>query len=372
VEGRLPFKPPVTMLSYLPLAHSFERAVSILCLYTACPIHFVEDFLEIKEDIQTVRPVHMTTVPRLLEKVHAGLHQMASTTKGPRGALLSWALRLAESYDLRKGKGPFGHGLAERLVYRKIRENFGGLQFFTSGGAALSPEIQAFFNGIGIICGQGYGLTETSPVISFYTRDDLRPGSCGTCIPGVEAKIAEDGEILSRGPNIMKGYYKMPEETAEAIDEDGWFHTGDLGRIDEDGHIYVTGRKKQLFKLSTGKYIAPTPLEIGLCNSPLIEQAVIVGPGRKFCAALVTVDSAIVAKELGEVANIATDPKVQAHVQEIVSIVNTDKPQWEQIKKFHILDTPFTIASGELTPTLKVKQHVVYEKYSAQIDALYA
>jgi len=369
----LPFTPPITALSYLPLSHCFERIASIAYLYLGCPIYFVEDFLEIKDDIQTVRPHHMTTVPRLLEKVHAGLNQLAKSTKGLKGALLRWAMRLAEAYDVEAGKGPAGHGLAEKLVYKKIRENFGGnLRYFTSGGAALSPAIQAFFNGLGIMCGQGYGLTETSPVITCYTRDNIRPRSVGTCIRDVEVKIADDGEILARGPNIMQGYYKMPEKTAAVITKDGWFHTGDIGHLDSDGHLYITDRKKQLFKLSTGKYIAPTPIEISLCNSPLIEQAVVLGPGRRYCSALITVDAAALAKETGPADSDSIHPKVIARIQAIVDGVNESLPPWEQVKKFCILEAPFSIEAGELTPTMKVKRTVVQEKYHEQIERLYA
>ncbi len=372
VGERLPFTPPVTGLSYLPLSHSFERVASIAYLYLGCPIYFVEDFLEIKEDIQTARPHHMTTVPRLLEKVHAGLNLLAASTKGPKGRLLRWALRLAEAYDVERGRGPIGHKLAEKLVYKKIRENFGGnLRYFTSGGAALAPGIQAFFNGLGITCGQGYGLTETAPVITCYTSDDLKPRSVGKCIRGVKVKIADDGEILVQGPNIMQGYYGMPDKTAEVIDADGWFHTGDIGRMDEDGHVYITDRKKQLFKLSTGKYIAPSPIEVGLCNSPLIEQAIVVGPGRKFCGALIIVDPATIEKEVGPTGEASTDPEVLARVQAVVDSVNLGKPYWEQIKKFRILDTPFSIDTGELTPTLKVKRRVVEDKYHDHIESLY-
>ncbi len=373
IAQRLPFIPPVKVLSYLPLSHSFERVASLAYLSLACPIYFIEDVLEFKEDIQTVRPVHMTTVPRLLEKVHAGLNQIAATTSGFKGVLLRWAIRLAESYDLEKGKGGLGHGLAEKLVYSKIRANFGGnLRAFTSGGAALAPTIQAFFNGIGIICGQGYGLTETSPAITFFTEGHIKPGSVGTAIRDVEVRIADDGEILVRGPNVMQGYFRLPEKTAEVIDENGWLHTGDIGHLDEDGHLYITDRKKQLFKLSTGKYIAPTPIETGLCSSPLIEQAVVVGPGRKFCGALITVDPVTIHSKVGAVEDIANDLEVAARIQKIVDAVNANKPHWEQVKKFCILPTPFSIATGELTPTMKVKRRVVREKYQDQIEALYA
>ena len=374
IVPRLPFKPPARVLSYLPLSHSFERVASLAYLTQACPIYFIEDVTEIKEDIQTVCPTHITTVPRLLEKIHAGLNQLAITTPGAKGAILRWGIRLAESYDLIKGKGPFGHGLAERLVYTKIRANFGGnLRAFTSGGAALAPAIQSFFNGIGIVCGQGYGLTETSPAITFFKEREIKPGSVGTPIRDVEVRIADDGEILVRGPNIMQGYYKMPEQTAETIGSDGWLHTGDIGRQDEDGHLYITDRKKLLFKLSTGKYIAPTPIEMGLCNSPLIEQAVIVGPGRKFCGALIAIDAVTIRYELGEeIDDLANDARVAALIQEVVDTVNRDRPHWEQIKKFVLIATPFTIETGELTPTMKVKRRTVQEKYHDQIESIYA
>ncbi len=373
VADRLPVEIPATMLSYLPLSHSFERAASLAYLLLRCPVWFVENTEEIKEDIATVKPAHMTTVPRLLEKVHAGLNQVAVSTPGAKGALLRWALRLAESHDPRRGRRGLKYLLAEKLVYSKIRDNFGGnLKAFTSGGAALAPNIQAFFNGIGIICGQGYGLTESSPAISYFTPSDIRLGSVGTAIQGVEVRIAEDGEILARGPNIMQGYYNLPEKTAETIDADGWLHTGDIGRMDEDGHLYITDRKKQLFKLSTGKYIAPTPIEMDLCNSSLVEQAVVIGPARKFCAALITVDPATVRSKVDDVTDPATDSRVRTMLQEVVDEVNRTRPIWEQVKKFAVIPAPFTIESGELTPTMKVKRRVVKERYRDQIEALYA
>ena len=372
VRERLSIPQGSKLLSYLPLAHSFERIATICYMVLDCKIYFVEDVQEIKDDIQEVRPYHMTTVPRLLEKVHAGLHAVAEASPGAKGKLMRWALGKAESFDVRTGKGGFGYGLAEKLVFSKVREQFGGMRQFTSGGAALAPEVESFFNGLGFMCGQGYGLTETSPVITVYSLDDLRPGSVGTVINGVECKIAEDGEILARGPNIMKGYYKLPDETAEVIGEDGWFHTGDIGHLDEDGHLYITDRKKLLFKLSTGKYIAPTPIETRLCNSPLLEHALVLGPGRKFCAALVTLDPASVEQSFGTLEDAATDSGVQARVQSIVDAANEGLPPWEQVKKFGILDGQFTIDSGELTPTMKVKRRVVREKYGDAIDALYA
>ena len=367
---RLPFSPPGRMLSYLPLSHSLERMATFMYMYIGCSIYFVEDHLQIAEDVKTVRPMHMTSVPRLLEKIHAAIANRASSAGGLSGVLMRWAINLANNYDVTNPHPGFQHRLAERLVYAKLRSKvFGGkLEAITAGGAALSAHTMSFFNAVGIYCGQGYGLTETSPVISLGEKGDLRPGSVGTPVEGVEVRIAEDGEILARGPNIMRGYYQMPEQTAEVIADDGWLHTGDIGHM-KDGHIYITDRKKQLFKLSTGKYIAPTPIEIALCESPVIEQAVVIGSERKFCGALIVPDAQAVEQQLGEGA--ADDRAVSELVDRIVQDVNDGLPAWEQIKKFHVLRTPFSIESGELTPTMKMKRRVVREKYAHEIAALY-
>ncbi len=367
---RLPFDPPGRMLSYLPLSHSLERMATFMYMYLGCSVYFVEDHLEIAEDVKTVRPLHMTSVPRLLEKIHAAIMNRAESTEGVAGALMRWAMALANQYDVMKKHAGLQHRLADRLVYAKLRTKvFGGnLEAITTGGAALSPNTMSFFNAIGIYCGQGYGLTETSPVISLSKRGDLRPGSVGTAVEDVEVRIAEDGEILARGPNIMQGYYQMPKQTAEVIGDDGWFHTGDIGHI-KDGHLYITDRKKQLFKLSTGKYIAPTPIEIALCDSPVIEQAVVIGSDRKFCGALIVPDAQALKQQLGDAAS--DEDTVSGLVGGIVQEVNAQLPPWEQVKKFRVLGTPFTIETGELTPTMKVKRRVVREKYAREIASLY-
>ena len=367
---RLPFDPPCTMLSYLPLSHSLERLATMLYLHMSCPIYFVENFLEIADDMKTVRPVHMTTVPRLLEKVHSGIMNKAEEASGPKGKLARWAFGRANRYDLTNpDRGP-AHRLADKLVYSKVRDAvFGGnLEVLTSGGAALSPVVQSFINALGIICGQGYGLTETAPVISLFEEKDLRPGSVGRPIRHVEVKIADDGEILARGPNIMRGYYNMQDETAAVMSEGGWFHTGDIGTL-KDGHIYITDRKKQLFKLSTGKYVAPTPIEVALTEHPLIEHAVVLGEDRKFCGALLVPDRQGIMQQFGSML-----PANELHDQldTVVGAVNEGRPPWEQIKKFGLVSKPFTIETGELTPTMKVRRKVVYKKYSELIDSVYA
>ena len=366
---RMPFDEPGRMLSFLPLSHSLERMASFMYLYLGCSIYFIEDHLEIAEDLRTVRPQHMTCVPRLLEKFHAAVEARGAETTGVGGVLLRWSLSLANRYDVTRKRKSLWHVLADKLVFSKLRLRvFGGhLDAITSGGAALAPHNMSFFNALGIHCGQGYGLTETSPVISFAGRGDLRPGSVGRPLDGIEVRTAEDGEILARGPNIMKGYFGKPQETAKVMGDNGWFHTGDIGHI-KDGHIYITDRKKQLFKLSTGKYIAPTPIEIVLCESPLIEQAMVIGSDRKFCGALIVPATQAVSKTVGDNADAAT---VHALLDKTVQSVNEGLPAWEQVKKFHVLDAPFSIETGEMTPTMKIKRRVVREKYAAAIEALY-
>ncbi|MDE2957676.1 MAG: long-chain fatty acid--CoA ligase [Bacteroidota bacterium] len=366
---RLPFSPPGRMLSYLPLSHSFERMVSIFYLSLGFEIHFVESFLEIREDLAVVRPKHLTTVPRLLEKIHAGMMQKAQEAGGVKGTLARWAFGLASQYDVANPKMGGSYKLADKLIFSKVREGFFGgcIEGMTSGGAALSPKVEAFFNGLGILCGQGYGLTETSPVVTVYDHTNMRPGTVGTAIRDVEIRIADDGEILVRGPNIMQGYYNMPEETASVITEEGWFHTGDIGKI-EDGQLYITDRKKQLFKLSTGKYVAPSPIEVALISHPLIEHAVVVGSERKFCGALLVADPAAIRQQFGAE---ASEQHIRGALDEVVASVNSTLPAWEQIKKYNLVNKPFSIATGELTPTLKVKRRVVSEKYRHLIDNLY-
>ena len=371
VAERLPFNIPGPVLSFLPLSHSFERIASLFYLSKSCPIYFIETPDELLNDMQHVRPRHMTTVPRLLEKVHAGVITKSLDETGIKGKIARWAFARAEQYDLETSSFSLSNMIAEKLVYQKVRARlFGGdLQAITSGGAALSARIQSFINGLGVYCGQGYGLTETSPVITLYEKGKLRAGSVGTPIQDVEVKIAEDGEILTQGPHIMQGYHNMPEETANTISEDGWLHTGDIGEIDQDGYLYITDRKKQLFKLSTGKYIAPAPIEIALASNALIEHAVIIGPDFKFCSALIVVDQAYADQSFGSGVDHAVLTKA---VQEVVDDVNQSLPGWEQIKKFLLLTEPFTIDGGQLTPTLKVRRKNVLEQYKDQINQLYS
>ena len=367
------------VLSYLPLAHMFERTASYIYAYCGIPPYYIEDVEEIKEDFAAVKPIYLVTVPRLLEKVVTGIKVKGQEFSGIKKRLYYWAVNLAENYDPQDPPASWKMKIADKLVYSTIRELFGGnMVGFNVGGAALSPNIARFINGIGIYCGLGYGLTETSPVLTGPPKGELRIGSSGKPIADVEIKIAEDGEILARGPYIMKGYYKMPEKTEEAIDDDGWFYTGDIGHLDEDGWLFVTDRKKSLFKLSTGKYVAPQPIENALVNSGFIEQAVVVGSEHKFCAALIVPNWENMKKRFETThhtfpeENITENEYVIKRIQKEVDKVNADLSKWEKVKRFKILKDQFTIEEGEITPTLKVKRNVINKKYKEVIDSIYA
>ncbi len=366
------------VLSYLPLAHMFERTATYVFADAGVPPYYIEKIEEITDDFKTVKPIYLVTVPRLLEKIMTGIKVKGQEMSGLKKILYYWAINMAENYDPENPPSKLKLKIADKLVYSKIRELFGGRLFgMNAGGAALSPNIARFMNGIGVYCGLGYGLTETSPVLTAPPKGKLRVGSSGKPIKGVEIKIAEDDEILARGQHIMMGYYKMPEKTKEDIDEDGWFHTGDIGYLDKDGWLFVTDRKKDLFKLSTGKYIAPQPLENALTNSGFIEQAVIVGNGRKFNAALIVPNWDNMKKrfensnyELPEKDRINNEFVIK-RIQKEVDKINEGFSDWETVKKFKLLEHPFTIEAGEITPTLKVKRNVINKKYADIIDSIY-
>ncbi|WP_428235256.1 AMP-dependent synthetase/ligase [Gracilimonas sp.] len=367
------------VLSYLPLAHMFERTASYIYAYVGVPPYYIDEVEEIRDDFQAVKPIYMVTVPRLLEKIVTGIKVKGQEFSGLKKQLYYWAVNLAEEYDPEDPPASWKWKIADKLVYAKIREMFGGnLVGLNVGGAALSPNIARFMNGIGIYCGLGYGLTETSPVLTGPPVGELRIGSSGKPLVDVELKIAEDGEILAKGPNIMKGYYKMPEKTEEAIDKDGWFHTGDIGHIDEDGWLFVTDRKKSLFKLSTGKYVAPQPIENALVNSGFIEQAVVVGSEHKFCGALIVPNWENMKKRFKSTGhdfpedNPTENKYVIKRIQKEIDKVNQELSKWEKVKKFKLLKDQFTIDDGEITPTLKIKRNVINEKYKEQIDSIYA
>lgn len=369
------------MLSYLPLSHVLERMGTYMYIYMGYPIYFIEDLENFMGEMQEVKPLFFITVPRLLEKIYAGVKEKGEEFTGFKKKLFFWAINLAENYNVEhppKGIQSIKHKLADTLVYSKIREVFGGkLVGVISGGAALTSLIMSFFNGIGVYCAQGYGLTETSPVLTVGDPEHLRTGSVGPPIDDVQIKVAEDGEILAKGPNVMKGYYKMPEETKLAFTEDGWFHTGDIGKIDKDGYLYITDRKKALFKLSTGKYVAPQPIENELIKSSYIEQAMVIGEKQKFCAALIVPDYKKVRADLeakGKTlpeGDLSGNDEVINLIQKEVDQVNKDLPKWEKVKKFKLLEEEFTIEKGELTPTLKMKRPKILDIHSELVETIY-
>ncbi|MDX1642131.1 MAG: AMP-binding protein, partial [Balneolaceae bacterium] len=368
------------MLSYLPLSHVFERMIDYMYITMGCRIFYTETIEEIRDDFEYVKPFFLATVPRLLEKIQTGVKVKGQEFSGLKKNIYYWAIYLTESYDPENpptGLAALKHKIADKLVYSEIRELFGGnLRGVVSGGAALSPEVFKFMNAIGLICVQGYGLTETSPVITVQKPGEMRVGSSGKPLRDVEIKIAEDGEILARGPNIMQGYYNNKEKTEEAITEDGWFKTGDVGEIDEDGFLYITDRKKSMFKLSTGKYVAPQNIENQLLNSGFIDQVVVIGYKRKFCSALIVPSFSNVKKRLKRDGHEPSEPfsedeRVRKLIQKEVDKANKHLSPWETVKKFVLLDDPLTVENDELTPTMKVKREVVNEKYEEEIESMY-
>ncbi|MGM0507358.1 MAG: AMP-dependent synthetase/ligase [Bacteroidota bacterium] len=381
---RVPFRldevPGKRFLSYLPLSHVFERMISYMYLLMGVSIWYIEEINEIRDDLKTVQPAFFATVPRLLEKLQNGMKARGQEMSGVQKQIYYWALRLASRYDPSRKSSmleQWQRRMADSLVYGKIRAQLGGeLIGVVSGGAPLSEEIFRFINGIGLYCGQGYGLTETSPVIAVQDPKHLKPGSCGLPLRGVEVDIAEDGEICVRGPNVMVGYYQDQERTDEVLDSDGWLKTGDIGELDTDGELYVRDRKKDLFKLSTGKYVAPQFIETQLINSPFIEQAVVVGYHQKFCAALIVphwdnVEKRLKRRGLSVKDPSGESPEVRTVIEEQIKKVNKNLSPWETVKKFRLLEKALTIEDGELTPTHKVKRNVIHERYKEQIDAIY-
>lgn len=368
------------MLSYLPLSHVFERMIDYMYIAMGCRIFYTETIEEIRDDFKYVKPFFLATVPRLLEKIQTGVKVKGQEFSGIKKNIYYWAIYLTESYDPENpptGLAALKHKIADKLVYSEIRDLFGGnLRGVVSGGAALSPEVFKFMNAIGLICVQGYGLTETSPVITVQKPGQMRVGSSGKPLRDVEIKIAEDGEILTRGPNVMQGYYNNKEKTEEVITKDGWFKTGDVGKIDEDGFLYITDRKKSMFKLSTGKYVAPQNIENQLLNSGFIDQVVVIGYKRKFCSALIVPSFSNVKKRLKRDGYEPSEPfsedeRVRELIQKEVDKANKHLSPWETVKKFVLLDDPLTVKNDELTPTMKVKRDVVNEKHSEQIESMY-
>ncbi|HSC26597.1 MAG TPA: long-chain fatty acid--CoA ligase [Vicinamibacterales bacterium] len=372
-------------LSFLPLSHSFERMVSYVYLFSGVTIVFAESFDTIGRDVAVVRPTLLTGVPRAYEKMQARIIGKGQSAGGIKAALFNWAVGVgaARGRAVLSGRSPgpltaLQARLADRLVFARIRAGVGGrLRYLVSGSAPLPVQLAEFFQGIGLPIVEGYGLTETAPILAVNPPDAPRAGTVGRALPGVELRIADDGEILARGPNVMSGYYNKPGETAEVL-RDGWFHTGDVGSLDADGYLRITDRKKDLLVTSGGKKIAPQPLEAVLKRSPLVAEAVILGDRRKFAAALIVPDFGELQRRLqdlgrpgGSREDLVTRPDVVSLYQEIVDALNSELAQFERLKKIALLPAEFTIQTGELTPTLKVRRKIVEERWRETIDELY-
>jgi long-chain acyl-CoA synthetase len=373
-------------LSFLPLNHIFERMVSYIYLFFGCSIYYAENLEKIGDNLKEVQPTVFATVPRLLEKVYERIIGKGYELTGIKRKLFFWAVELGNQYQVDKKQGwwyDMQLALANKLIFSKWREGLGGkVKAIVTGAAACQVRLLKVFTAGKIVIMEGYGLTETSPVISVnrYDEKNRRFGTIGPVIKGVEVKLAEDGEICCRGDNVMMGYYKQPEITAQVMSKDGWFHTGDIGVWVEDRFLKITDRKKEIFKTSGGKYVAPQPIENKMKESPFIEQMMVVGADRKFAGALIVPNVTNLKDWCGKnnvnagasVDQVLRDPKVLEHYKRIVEEYNQQFNHVEQIKKFELLDSEWTIDGGELTPTLKLKRKVIMEKYKDAIERIYS
>jgi long-chain acyl-CoA synthetase len=374
------------MLQFLPLAHVLGRFEHFLSFDAMTVTAFARSIQTVAEDLPAVRPHIMVSVPRLYEKFYAAVLGKVHQEGGLKKAIFGWALSVGREVSARKQRREPAGGwlgvkfsLADRLVFAKIRERLGGrLRFFVSGGAPLAREIAEFFHAMGILILEGYGLTETPSVTSVNRVDDFIFGTIGKPLPGVEVKIAPDGEILIRGPHVFKEYFRDPAATREAIDPEGWFHSGDIGAIDADGFLRITDRKKDIIVTSGGKNVAPQNIENLLKTDKMVSQAFVYGDRKKYLTALLTLSSEEIAKWAAEngvdgrdPALLAKAPRVEAMMRARVEKLNLSLAPFEQIKKFVLLGTDFSQETGELTPTLKVKRKVVIQKYGMLLDALY-
>jgi long-chain acyl-CoA synthetase len=379
--------PADTAVSFLPLSHVYERVIAYAYLFKGVPVAYVERMDDLPQALLEVRPTLAAAVPRVFEKTYANIMQKGHENTGVKRRLFDWAVRVARDSVRWKAYGEqaplalrIKWKIADRAVYSKIRAGVGGrIRAFISGGGPLSRELAEFFWAVGVPVYQGYGLTETSPVVSANYPNANKVGTVGQPIANVGVRIADDGEIFVHGPCVMKGYYQKPEETRSVLSADGWLATGDIGMLDADGYLYVTDRKKDLFKTAAGKFVAPQPIENQLKTSPLILNAVLVGDKHKFISALIVPNFANVeaaARAQGRTFashnQLASDPWVHELIGREVAQVNAKLAQYETIKRFALLDHDFTFDGGQLTYTLKLKRRVIDEKYAKFIEALYA
>lgn len=375
-----------TFLSFLPLSHIFERMAGY---YLACgcgsTVAFAEGIEKVALNMGEIKPTVMTGVPRLFERMYNKIRRNVENQPEKKQKIFNWGINIGQEYAELKRYGesiPLGlkakHKLADKLVFDKLRAVTGGnLRFFISGGAALARELGVFFEAVGILILEGYGLTESSPVIAVNRENDFKFGSVGKPVPGVEVKIAKDGEILAHGPNVMKGYFKKKKETNEML-KDGWLHTGDIGVFDAEGFLIITDRKKSLFKTSGGKYIAPTPIENMFLGSKYIDQFIIIGDKRMFISALIVPDFEAL-KEYADANRISyTSHEDLIQMKQIDEMMQKEFGEFqkkltghEKVRKFTLLNKPFTIEAGEMTPSLKLKRNVIEARYTDLIEDMY-
>ena len=373
-------------LSFLPLSHIFERTADYLLFYCGVSIAYAESIETVPVNMQEIRPTVVASVPRFFEKVHDRVEESRKLSSGLKRRLTDWAFGVGRRYTRHVLDGthpPVGlawqRSLASKIVYAKLQQRLGGrLRFFFSGGAPLDARLGEFFLSVGIQILEGYGLTETSPVIAVNRQNRFRFGTVGPALPGVEVKIAEDGEILTRGPSVMLGYYKRPEETREVLKE-GWFHTGDIGHLDEDGFLKITDRKKDLIVTAGGKNVAPQPIERRLKSSPVLINAVVLGDRRPYLSALVVPNPEALTDHargkglsFGSYAELLQNPGIREFLMSEVEKSTAGLASFEKVRKVIPVERDFSIEDGELTPTLKVRRRVVENRFKNEIEALYA
>jgi long-chain acyl-CoA synthetase len=386
LEG-LDVVPSDIALSLLPLAHVYERTMDYAYLFNGISIAYVAHVEKAAEAFLEVQPTIAAAVPRLYEKIYAGIIEAIRSQSGPKRKLADWALRVSQKSVLWRAYGKpvsaltrIQWQLADKLAYSKIRARLGGrMRKFSSGGAPLATELAEFFWSIDVPVYQGYGLTETSPIVSANKPGANKVGTVGRPVTDVEVRIADDGEILVKGPCVMQGYYNKPDQTREVFTADGWFSTGDIGRVDEDGYLIITDRKKELLKTAGGKFVAPAPIENLLKTSRFISSAIVVGDRRKFPAALIVPDFAAVeaearhvGREFQDPSNMISDPWLIEFITREADRLLASLPQYEKPKRFALLEHDFTYANGELTYTMKLKRKVIEQHYEDVIARLYA
>lgn len=375
-----------TPLSVLPLSHVFERTGMYLYIFNGMAVHYAESIEKVADNLKEVRPTMFVGVPRLFEKVYAKAKLKAAKESVLKEKIFDWAIEIGKETAFKKEKGEnisallrIKHSIADKLVFSKLRDFFGGrLRFCITGGAALSDNIYLIFNGANILIMQGYGLTETSPVITSSNHMNVKLGTSGKTIRNVQMRIAEDGEIEVSGPNVMHGYFNKPGATRDTFSKDGWFKTGDIGEIDDEGFLKITDRKKELFKTSGGKYIAPSPIEQMIKSSRFVSQVVLVGNSRKFAAALIVPDFEQLKSFAKKKSWNINEPKDFCGNEDVLLLFEKEIDKYcdglarfETVKKVALLERELTVKGGELTPTLKIKRRIVDEIYAEIIDKIY-